>query len=91
MKCFNSCNIIQIAIMEFPDEIKQYILSYLPYPYKKPLHLDAINKTPMFADLTIDRLMTLELEENIESEVDYLWLNSYIEYKKWRQTNSLFH
>ena len=28
--------------MEFPNEIKEYILSYLSPPYKKPLHLDVI-------------------------------------------------
>jgi hypothetical protein len=61
--------------MEFPNEIKCYILSYLPHPYKKPTHVEAINKTPMFADLTIDRLLTKN---------DYLWMNSYIEYKKLR-------
>lgn len=72
--------------MEFSNEIKRYILSYLPHPYKKPNHVVAINKTPMFADLTIDRSLTFELEE----ENDYLWLNSYIEYKKWRQMNSLY-
>lgn len=76
--------------MEFPDEIKKYILSYLPHPYKKPIHLDAINKTPMFADLTIDRLMTLELEQEIDGEIDLEWMNSYVEYKKWRNLNSLY-
>ena len=76
--------------MEFPDEIKKYILSYLPHPYKKPIHLDAINKTPMFADLSIDRLMTLELEEEIDGEIDLEWMNSYVEYKKWRNLNSLY-
>jgi len=70
--------------MEFPNEIKQYILSYLPYPYKKPLHLDAINKTPMFADMTIDREMTLELETEIDGDFDCAWLNSYVQYKKYR-------
>lgn len=76
--------------MEFPDEIKKYILSYLPHPYKKPIHLDAINKTPMFADLSIDRLMTLELEQEIDGEIDLEWMNSYVEYKKWRNLNSLY-
>lgn len=76
--------------MEFPEEIKKYILSYLPHPYKKPIHLDAINKTPMFADLSIDRLMTLELEEEIDGEIDLEWMNSYVEYKKWRNLNSLY-
>tara|TARA_B110001450_G_C17517026_1_gene438909 strand:+ start:449 stop:682 length:234 start_codon:yes stop_codon:yes gene_type:complete len=76
--------------MEFPNEIKEYILSYLPHPYKKPNHLDAINKTPMFADLTIDRLMTLELEEQIDGIIDLEWMNSYVEYKKWRNLNSLY-
>jgi hypothetical protein len=70
--------------MEFPNEIKQHILSYLPHPYKKPFHLDAINKTPMFADLTIDREMTLELEKELDDEISFLWMNSYIEYKKHR-------
>lgn len=70
--------------MEFPNEIKEYILTYLPHPYKRPLHLDAINKTPMFADFTIEREMTLELEEELDGEIDYRWLNSYIEYKKYR-------
>jgi len=70
--------------MEFPNEIKKYIMSYLPHPYKKPLHLDAINKTPMFADLTIDREMTLESEEEQGGHDSGAWLNSYIEYKKYR-------
>jgi hypothetical protein len=71
--------------MEFPNEIKCYILSYLPHPYKKPIHVEAINKTPMFADLTIDRLLTLEeCGEDIDNKNDYLWMNSYIEYKKLR-------
>tara|TARA_Y100000389_G_scaffold153881_1_gene154242 strand:+ start:2587 stop:2820 length:234 start_codon:yes stop_codon:yes gene_type:complete len=76
--------------MEFPNEIKEYIFSYLPHPYKKPNHLDAINKTPIFADLTIDRLMTLELEQEIDGDIDLEWMNSYVEYKKWRNLNSLY-
>ena len=70
--------------MEFPNEIKLEILSYLPHPYRKPYHVEAINKTPLFADLTIERLLTFEIEEEIVGEDDMLWLNSYIEYKKWR-------
>ena len=70
--------------MEFPNQIKEYILTYMPHPYKRPLHLDAINKTPMFADFTIEREMTLGLEEELDGEIDYRWLNSYIEYKKYR-------
>lgn len=77
--------------MEFPEEIKQYILSYLPHPYKKPAHVEAINKTAMFADLTVDRLLTYEIEEEIDGEVDFLWLNSYMEYQKWRHLNSLLY
>ena len=72
--------------MEFPNEIKKYILSYLPYPYKKPLHLDAINKTPLFADLTIEREMLFELEKDIDDNFDFVWMDSYIEYKKYRNT-----
>ena len=53
--------------MEFPNEIKEYILSYLPHPYKKPPHLDAINKSPLFMDFTIEREMMLELEPMIIS------------------------
>ena len=75
--------------MEFPEEIKQYILSYLPHPYKNPAHVEAINKTAMFADLIVDRLLTYEIEEEIDGEVDFLWLNSYMEYQKWRHLNSL--
>lgn len=74
--------------MEFPNDIKLYILSYLPHPYKKPLHIEALNKTPMFSDLMIDRALTLELEEEIDGDIDPLWLNSYIQYKKWRNIYS---
>lgn len=70
--------------MEFPEEIKSYILSYLPHPYKKPLHLDAINKSSLFADFTIEREMIFELEKDIGDTFDFLWLDSYIEYKKIR-------
>lgn len=70
--------------MEFPEEIKSYILSYLPHPYKKPLHLDAINKSSLFADFTIEREMIFELEKDIDDTFDFLWLDSYIEYKKYR-------
>lgn len=71
--------------MEFPNEIKIEILSYLPHPYKKPNHLDAINKTPMFADLSIERLMMLELEKEIDGEIEFEWMNSFTEYKKCRK------
>lgn len=77
--------------MEFPEVIKQYILSYLPHPYKKPTHVEAINKTAMFADLTVDRLLTYEIEEEIDGGVDFLWLNSYMAYQKWRHLNSLLY
>ena len=69
--------------MEFPREIKEYILSYLPHPYKTPLHLGAINKTPMFADMTLDREMTLWMQEEIDCD-DVTWMDSYIEYRKMR-------
>lgn len=69
--------------MEFPNEIKREILSYLPHPYKKPSHVEAINKTPLFADFTIERLIAAECEEEDEP----LWNNSYIEYRKWRFKN----
>jgi hypothetical protein len=77
--------------MEFPNEIKQYILSYLPHPYKRPIHVEAINKTPMFSDLSVDRLLTLELEEEIDGEVDLIWLNSFVEYRKWRYETSMVY
>jgi len=77
--------------MEFPDEIKREILSYLPHPYKKPGHVEAINKTPLFADFTIDRSMTLEIEKEIDGEVDLVWLNSFIEYRKWRYETSMVY
>ena len=70
--------------MEFPNEIKEYIFSYFPHPYKKPSHLDAINKNNMFVDMKIDRELTLEIQEENDSEFYYPWLNSYIEYKKYR-------
>ena len=73
--------------MEFPNEIKQYILSYLPHPYKKPLHLTAINTTPMFADFTIDRQMAMEVSQEIGIIPGYKWFDSYVEYKKWRHEN----
>jgi len=66
--------------MEFPTEIKQYILSYLPCLYKKTLHVNAINNTPLFADLTIDRLMTHEVLQEVDVDVDFIWMNSFIEY-----------
>lgn len=72
--------------MEFANEIKQHIFSYLPRPYKTPTHVNAINKTPIFADMSIDRLL-FESEEEIDGKVEYLWMNSYIEYKKWRYLN----
>lgn len=75
--------------MEFPNEIKQYIMSYLPHPYKKTIHVEAINKTPMFADFSIDRLLTLELEREIDGKIELPWMNSYIEYKHWRRLNAL--
>ena len=34
--------------MEFPEDIKKNILSYLPYPYKKPLHLDVIKTSKQY-------------------------------------------
>lgn len=77
--------------MEFPDEIKREILSYLPHPYKKPVHVEAINKTPLFADFTIDRSMRLENEKEIDGEVDLVWLNSFIEYRKWRYETSMVY
>jgi len=77
--------------MEFPDEIKREILSYLPHPYKKPSHVEAINKTPLFADFTIDRSLTLEIEKEIDGEVDLVWLNSFIEYRKWRYETSMVY
>jgi len=70
--------------MEFPNEIKLEILSYLPHPYRKTYHVDAINKTPLFADLTIDRLLTLETAEETDEGDNLTWLNSFIEYKNWR-------
>lgn len=38
----------------------------------------------MFAELIIDRGLTLELQEETDKEVYCPWLNSYIEYKKYR-------
>lgn len=77
--------------MEFPNEIKLEILSYLPHPYRKTNHVEAINKTPLFADLTIDRSMTVEIEKEIDGEVDLPWLNSFIEYRKWRYETSMVY
>ena len=34
--------------MEFPNDIKKYILSYLPYPYKKPAHFSAIQTSKKY-------------------------------------------
>ena len=72
--------------MEFPNEIKEYILSYLPHPYKKPPHLDAINKSPLFADFTIEREMMLELETNDNLRFNCSWIDSYVQYRKYRNT-----
>jgi len=70
--------------MEFPNEIKEYILSYLPHPYKRPTHLEAINRDPLFADMSIDRLLILELKNLVDGGYECLWMNSYVEYRKWR-------
>ena len=78
--------------MEFPSEIHQYILSFLPLPhiYKQTLHVKAINTTALFADFTIDRLITMELDT--ETNEDHIWLNSYVQYKRWRnQVRGLHH
>lgn len=77
--------------MEFPNEIKLEILSYFSHPYRKPNHVEAINKTPLFADLSIDRSLTLEMEKEIDGEVDLPWLNSFIEYRKWRYETSMVY
>ena len=70
--------------MEFPKEIKEYILSYLPHPYKKPPHLDAINTDKLFADFTIERERELERDPEREGENAW-WLDSFIEYKSYRR------
>lgn len=70
--------------MEFPNEIKKYILSYLPHPYKKPPHLDAINKSQLFADFTIEREMIFESDTNNNLTHDCIWIDSYIQYQKYR-------
>ena len=71
--------------MEFPEDIKKYILSYLPRVYRKTLHVNAINRTPLFADFTIERMMMIELEDETNDQYHYIWLNSFLEYKKWRK------
>uniref|UniRef100_A0AB39JDR1 F-box domain-containing protein n=1 Tax=Florenciella sp. virus SA2 TaxID=3240092 RepID=A0AB39JDR1_9VIRU len=58
---------------EFPQEVFSYILTFLPRHYRRPLHLNAINKCELFADFTCDKLMNddsdTELEEYILGEV----------------------
>jgi len=71
--------------MEFPEDVKKYILSFLPHVYRKTLHVYAINRTPLFADFTIERMMMIELEEETNDQYHYIWLNSFLEYKKWRK------
>ena len=68
--------------MEFPKEVKEYILSYLPHPYKKPHHLDAINTDPVFADFTIERGREFDRDPELQRENAW-WLDSFIEYKKY--------
>jgi hypothetical protein len=62
--------------MEFPPELMGEIMSYLPHPYRRPLHLDAIYADHRFADFVIDRELYYEDEEIPD------WDNSYMEYLK---------
>lgn len=71
--------------MEFPNDIKHCILSYLPCVYKKTLHMRAIRADTLFMDLITDRFMAIEVAEELnEAPRNYTWFDSYVQYKKWR-------
>jgi hypothetical protein len=72
--------------MEFPVEIKEYILSYLPHPYKKPHHLDVIKNDTTFVNFVRDRKGEYAGRELLIHDPDGPippWIDSYIEYKKY--------
>lgn len=65
--------------MEFPKEIMQMILEYLPHPYRKPLHLEAIASDARFADFVIEQAFNHEDGDTPD------WGDSFIAYRKWRR------
>ena len=67
--------------MEFPPELMREIMSYIPHPYRRPLHLDAINADNTFNDFVTDREMYYEDDGEFPE-----WGNSYFDYKKWLST-----
>ncbi|MDA9216274.1 hypothetical protein N9O88_00425 [bacterium] len=82
----------------FPEDIFKHIFTFLPQPYKKPLHLIAINNNELFADFTCDSLMEDESVEHLVPLVGWAgardslafgynhgWQNSFMNYKKWRE------
>lgn len=53
-------------------------MEYMPYPYRKPSHLEAICASNQFADFVIDQALYYE-----DGEVPD-WSDSFVAYKKWR-------
>ena len=73
--------------MEFPNDIKQNILSYLPHPYKKPFHLDVIKKSGLMIDFVFNKLFFMEYEykeKDIENSIHSIWINSVMEFKNFK-------
>ena len=65
--------------MEFPQEIMTTIMGYIPHPYRRPSHLDALNTCAKYADFVIDQALYHEDGETPE------WSDSFIAYTKWRR------
>ena len=63
--------------MEFPNDIKQHILSYLPYLYRKPLHLDVIKRSREYRIHTYRKPPHLDLIKRSELFIDFRFNRMY--------------
>ena len=63
--------------MEFPEFIKVKILSYLPYPYKKPLHLDVIKMSKEYRIQSYKKPPHLDIIKKSDLFIDFKFNKSY--------------
>lgn len=57
--------------MEFPNNIKEYILSYLSHPYKKPPHVDVIKRSRQYRIHTYKKPPHLDVFKRSELLIDF--------------------
>ena len=78
--------------MEFPNDIKEHILSYLSHPYKKPPHLDVIKTSKEYRIHTYKKPPHLHVFKRSELLIDFVFNRHFFmeyEYKEKDIENSI--